>query len=95
MSPGRWSIGFLVVFLASIAAFFGAVSAGQRGGDRFLDNLWLSAPVLGAWLSAVAAAISGFFAVLARRERAVLAFVSVLVGLLVSAFGAAEVLLPH
>jgi hypothetical protein len=92
---GRRSVGFAVGFVALMAVFFAVVATGQRGGDRFFDNLWLSVPIVGAWLSGLAAAVSGSYAVLARRERAVLVFVSASVGLLISAFGIAEVLFSH
>ena len=39
---GRWSLGLLAAFAAGLSLFGLAVAAGQRGGDGFFDNMWLT-----------------------------------------------------
>lgn len=92
---GRWSVALIVLFAAGLSFFAVAVSAGQRGGERFFDNLWLTAPVLVAYAAAVGAAVTGLIAVFGRRERAVPVVVAVLVGAAVTLFGVLEVAVPH
>ncbi|MCP3988596.1 MAG: hypothetical protein GY724_05965 [Actinomycetia bacterium] len=93
--PGRWSIMLIVAFGVLLGLFFLAVAVGERGGDAFFDNLWLALPMLAAWLAGAGATATGAFAIISRRERGALVFGATLLGLLVTAFGVAEVLFPH
>lgn len=92
---GRWSTGASVVFLAFIAVFAIAVAAGQRGGEKFFDNLWLTVPMLIAYFSAVGAFVLGTVAIISQGERSLTVIAATVIGLLVTAFGIAEVAFPH
>ena len=85
----------IAAFAGLLAIFALAVAAGQRGGDEFFDNLALALPFLGAYLAAVSAFILGALAIAASGERSVTVVATTILGLLVTAFGALEVLLPH
>jgi len=91
-APGRWSILALAVFAALLAIFALMVAAGQRGGDEFFDNLWLTLPFLGAYLASVCAFVLGATAIAVSGERSATVVATTILGLLVTAFGVLEVL---
>jgi hypothetical protein len=92
-------IGRLSVMLASAVAGFGLIflmfAAGMSGGDSFFDNLWLAIPVMLAGASGLGAAATGLYALIARHERSMYAFVATLVGLFVIFIFIEEVLIGH
>ena len=93
--PGRWSLISFAAFGTFLTFFVLAVRSGQRGGDEFFDNLWLTVPFLAAYAAAVAGFVLGVVAIVGRGERSVSVVVVSVVGLLVTAFGVLEVLFPH
>jgi len=94
-TPGRWSILAVATFAVIVVIFALMVAAGQRGGEEFLDNLWLALPGLGAYLAAVAAFILGALAIGASGERSLTVMAATGFGFLVTAFGVLEVLFSH
>ncbi len=93
--PGRWSLFSFTAFGAFLSFFILAVRSGERGGDEFFDNLWLTVPFLAAYGAAVAGFVLGVIAIVARGERSVPVIVVSVVGLLITVFGVLEVLFPH
>ncbi len=85
----------MTVFAVLMGLFAILVASGQRGGDEFFDNLWLTVPVLVAFASAVVATVAGVVAVVGQRERSVAAIAATIVGLAVTIFGFMEVAFPH
>lgn len=81
--------------VGAFGIFFALVASGQRGGDTFFSNLWLSIPVLAAAALAISGAVVGSVAVLGRRERAIAVFAVIAFGLFVAAFAAGELVFPH
>ena len=94
-ASGRWSILAIAAFAGLLVIFALTVAAGQRGGEEFFDNLWLTLPFLGAYLAAVSAFILGAVAIAASGERSVTVMATTILGLLVTAFGVLEILFPH
>lgn len=94
-TPGRWTLLAFAGFGVFLTVFFLLVESGQRGGDEFFDNLWLTVPFLSAYVAAVAVSVLGIVAIAARRERCVFVVLATVVGLLVTAFGILEVVFPH
>ena len=92
---GRWSLWAIAGFGLLLGFFAIAVAAGQRGGDEFFDNLWLTLPMLAAFACAVASLIVGVIAIVTKGERSILVMASTIIGLLVAGFGVAEVAFPH
>lgn len=93
--PGRWSLLASAAFAICLAIFVLMVSAGQRGGDEFFDNLWLTVPFLAAYVAAVSAFVLGAAAIAAYGERSIGVVAVTIVGLLITAFGVLEVAFPH
>ena len=94
-SPGRWSIVAGAVFAVLLGIFALTVAAGQRGGEEFFDNLWLTVPILGAYAAAVSAFVLGAVAIATSGERSVSVMAATIVGLLVTVYGVLEVAFPH
>ena len=94
-SLGRLCCRFGLSSVGAFVLFFGLVASGQRGGDTFFSNPWLTLPMLAAVGLAIAAAAAGLVAVLRRSERGWSVFVITAAGLLIGAFSAAELLFPH
>ena len=92
---GRWSSLAIVVFGLLMAVFALLVASGQRGGEEFFDNLWLTIPVLAAYGAAVVALGTGIAAMIRAGERSFAVIISTIIGLAVTAFGVAEVAFPH
>lgn len=93
---GKWSVVLTAVFVLMMLLFFAMVHLfGQRGGETFFSNLLLTVPVLIAFGSAAASCIVGIVSFIAVRERAVLVFVSVIVGLIVTIYAVMELAFPH
>lgn len=94
-TTGRLAVWLFAAFVALLFMFFAAVSVGERGGDEFFDNLRLTVPILGAWFAAVGGAGAGAVAIVRDHERSPSVFGVVLVGILILAFGVAEIAFPH
>lgn len=94
-SAGKRAVWYAAVFAFLLGFFAILVAAGQRGGDDFFDNLWLTLPMLAAFIAAVSSLILGLVAIVSQGERSIVVIVVTILGLLVTSFGAAEVLFPH
>ena len=94
-APGKWSIGLiggLVLFFVLLRLL---VISGQRGGETFFSNPALAISGLLAGACGIAAFFTGIFSIIFRRERSVLIFPAVIIGLFVLSFCLGEVLSPH
>lgn len=92
---GWWSLGLAAAFGGFLGLFLALVVSGERGGEGFFSNPLLSAMILAAGTSAIAAGAAALFAVVRRHERSPAVFVVVLVGLLVLFFWIGEAASPH
>lgn len=92
---GKCSVWSIAAFVILFGIFLLLVASGQRGGETFLSNLVLSVPMLLAGISGVAAFFSGLAGVIWKRERSVLVFLAVFIGLFVLIFWLGEVTSPH
>ena len=93
--PGKWSVRSLVAFIAALAVFFALVASGQRGGDTFFSNGWLSAAILLAAACAISGGVTGLFAIFKASDRGPLVIASAAVGVVVVAYVLLEVVFPH
>ncbi len=92
---GRWSLILAVAAVCGLAAFYGLVIGGQRGGDTFFSNPWLAGTMTAAVVCAIAAAGAGLYGIVRARERSAVVFATTTFGLLVLAYAIAEVAFPH
>ena len=92
---GRLSLVGMAAFLVFMALFSIAVASGQRGGEEFFDNLWLTVPMLIAYFSAVGGFVAGAAALATQGERSIAVILATTVGLVVTMFGVLEVAFPH
>jgi len=92
---GKWSVGLIIAFFVFLASFAVLVASGQRGGETFFSNLALTVPMLLAGSCGVAALITGLIGIIRSKERAVLVYLAVAIGLVVLFFGLGEILCPH
>jgi len=93
--PGKWSIGSLAAFVVFFVTFQLLVASGQRGGETFFSNLVLTIPILLAGAAGVLSFLTGIIGVIRNRERSILVFLAMLVGLFVLLFSIGEVAFPH
>lgn len=88
---GWWAAGLAAGFFGFFGLFMILVAAGQRGGDTFFDNLWLSGTMLAAGLSAFAGGVTAAVAIVRRRERSLLVVAALLLGSILLFFALGEI----
>ncbi len=91
---GAWATGLLTTALGLFALFFALVASGQRGGDSFLSNLWLSGTILPGAILAVAGAVTGL-AALRRDDHTIPVYTAITLGLAILLFVTAEITAGH
>lgn len=92
---GKWSVQLIGLFIGWIILFGILIATGQRGGDTFFSNIWLTIPFLLAGLSAIMSMIIGVLAIFKQNEKSFLVYISSFIGFFVTLFLAAEVIFPH
>jgi hypothetical protein len=92
---GKWSTGLVVAFVVLLVAFLLLVASGQRGGETFFSNLVLTIPMLLAGTSGMLAFLTGLVGVIRNRERSLLVFLAMSIGLYVLILCLGEVIFPH
>lgn len=92
---GQVAILLFSSFTVLFIIFQQMVISGQRGGETFFSNLWLTIPFLSAVLFAIAGAIYGSISIVRDKERAIPVFFVCLIGFFVLLFVIAEFLFPH
>jgi hypothetical protein len=92
---GSLAIGLEAAFVGCFLLMQLLVALGERGGDTFFSNIWLSSTALAGGAAAIAGGLSAVFAIVRRRERSILVIAAGLLGGLVLFFLAGEVLFPH
>jgi hypothetical protein len=93
---GKWSVGMIVAGLLFFT--FANIIAGLQGpraDQTIFDNPLLSVPMILAGLSVISSFFTGVIGMIWRRERAVLVFISSLIGFLLLVFLIGEFLVPH
>ncbi len=92
---GLWSVGSMAAFFLSLIVLQLLIAFGQRGGDTFFSNLLLAIPGLLAGIFGISAFTAGTIAIIRSKERSILTYIAVIIGLLVLAFVMAEIIYPH
>ena len=94
-TAGKWSTWLIAAFIVLFIVFLLFVTAGQRGGETFFSNLLLAVPALTAGISAIASLVAGIIGVARDRERSMLVYAAMVVGLCVLIFTIGEIAFPH
>lgn len=94
-SLGKWSVRAILLFFLFMAVFYLLVHSGQRGGDTFFSNPTLTIPILLAAFSAITALITGVISTIKEKEKSILVFLAILLGLFVAIFILGEIITPH
>jgi hypothetical protein len=92
---GLWALGLAIISLLALVVFYLFVAAGQTGGETFTDNLLLSGSILTVAAAGIGGLAAALFAIVRRRELALLLAIPILWGLLVLMFALGELLDPH
>jgi hypothetical protein len=93
--PGKWSIWLITAFIVLFAIFWLVVATGQRGGEGFFDNLLLTVPILLAGIAGIASLFTGLIGIIRYRERSILVYPAMAIGLCVLLFVVGEIAFPH
>ena len=94
-TAGRWAVVLVIAFFLFFALFQLLVAVGQRGGETFFSNLALTIPILLAGSCGVTAFVTGMVGVIKSRERSILVYFAILIGLFVLMFVLGEIIFPH
>lgn len=89
---GKWSVGLIVIFFLLFVLFNLLVASGQRGPGF---NPWLAFTIIPAGISGISAFFTGIIGIIKKKERSLLVFLSVALGLFVLIFLLGEVMVPH
>ena len=93
--PGKLSLWLITAFIVFFASFWLSIAAGQRGGGEFFDNLLLAVPMVLAGIAGTASFCTGLIGVARYRERSILVYPAMIIGLCVLLFAAGEIAFPH
>lgn len=94
-NKGQFATRFFVGFILMFIIFQLMILSGQRGGETFFSNLWLTIPFLIAIACAIAGFVYGSISIVREKERSIAVFIATVVGFLVLLFISAEILFPH
>lgn len=92
---GHWAAGLLTLGIAAFGAFFSFVAAGERGGDTFFSNLWLTISIFFAASSTIASGVAGLFAAFRHRDHSLVVLTAIAFGTVTAFFFSGEILFPH
>lgn len=99
---GKWSVGFIVVmpilFIIG-TSFTNTLYKSIPAGGTILADITarpaLALTMLAGMVAGISAFITGLLAIIRQKERALLVYVSSLIGALLVLFLAGEILFPH
>ena len=98
---GKWSIVLIVLMPIlfyigmSFVSFYESVPAGKTIPDDIVARPGVSLPMLAGFASGIIAFITGLTAIIKKRERSILVFVSTIIGALLILYLAGEIISPH
>ena len=92
---GKYSLGLLIIFFICLGIFFLFCRLGEKGGDTFFSNLKLTIPYCLAAIAGITSFFTGIISVIKNKERAIIVFLSIIIGSFVLFWVLAEILFPH
>lgn len=100
--PGKWSLVLIVVMpmlffvgMSFTNSLYRSIPAGRTILEDITKRPALALTMLSGMLAAILAFIVGLMAIIRHKERAILVFISTLIGMLYILFLAGEVFFPH
>lgn len=92
-TPGRWSVGLFVVFVAAIVVFFVIAIAGSNTwGPEWTSNAEATIPLLIAAAAAVGSLVVGVVAIVKSDDRSMLVTTATIVAGMVTVYFIGELL---
>ena len=99
---GKWSVGLILgmfILLAFGSSLANSLYESVQSGRTILEDITkrpvLSISMLLGFGSGISALVTGLFALIKQKERAILVFVSTIIGAGLTLFLIAEILFPH
>ena len=92
---GKLSVKLVILFFFMLAVFYLMCASGQRGGDTFFSNLYLTIPFLIAAIAGMVAFFIGILSVIKNKDYSILVILSTIIGFLILLWCLAEILFPH
>ena len=75
--------------------FYTFVASGQRGGNTFFSNPALAIPMFIGAILFVLSFFTGIIGIIMNKKRAILVYISTVIGFFVLLYGLAEIVFPH
>lgn len=95
-SLGKWStrliIALIILFISRKVIM---VSLQISGGSTFFSSPVLAMLLLGAAAAGIISFFAGLLAIIRKKERSILVFLSTFIGFFVLCFSLAEIMFPH
>lgn len=93
---GKWSVLLIILFFLMLFVFWVLVGlVGMRGGETFFSNIPLALTGISMAILGISSFFTGIISIIKKKERAVLVFISTVIGLFILWFVSAELLFPH
>jgi hypothetical protein len=92
---GKWSNGLAAGLILFYVVAMLVVASGQPGGETYFSALAISIPMTLAGICGISAFFTGVISIIRSKERAILVFITTLIGLFVLAFIIGEFASPH
>jgi len=99
---GKWSVGLIIamplMFIIGTSftdSLYQSVPSGDTIPEDIINRPALALTMLAGMAAGMAAFITGILAIIKKKEYALLAFISSIIGALVILFLAGEILFPH
>lgn len=86
-------MGFFSLLIFTTMVIMGIFK--QEGGETLTDNLYISMPMLSAFILMLTSLITGVISVVKHKERSVIIYISTAIGLIVASFLLGELLVLH
>lgn len=80
---GKWCIALIGFFMLFLLLHNILIFSGQRGGETFFSNPWLSGSLGAAALVAIASFVTGLIAIIKDKERSLFVILCSLIGLMI------------
>ena len=92
---GKWTVWLILLFFKFLIIFFFFIYIGERGGETFFSNLYLTIPFLIAVTFGVSALFTGLVSIFKENDHCITIYLSIAIGLFILIFVLGELIFPH